>query len=88
VIFSNSTFTKSYCIKQINFIKMKKLTRDEMKNVVGGVEAAGGSCCWHTADWSEYECGISKADAQGGSSGGNGMWCCASCAQSQLNAGV
>ncbi|MEQ1554069.1 MAG: hypothetical protein ABL929_07820 [Ferruginibacter sp.] len=61
---------------------MKKLSRDEMKNVVGGYAATSG-CCAHSQDWSGYECNLSKADAIAAAPGMGGMWCCASCAESQ-----
>jgi len=58
---------------------MKKLSREEMKNVVGGLSAGlsgNGTCCLHSATW--YECGLPKADAQAGAV--NGLkWCCDSC---------
>jgi len=55
---------------------LKKLSRAEMKNVMGGAHPLpiAGKCCGHTADWSAYQCNLSKADAQAWD-----MWCCQSC---------
>lgn len=36
---------------------MKKLTKNEMKNVMGGVAHTG--CCAHTGGWGDYQCGYS-----------------------------
>lgn len=76
---------------------MKKLSRDELKNVMGGNEPIGGgdpegSCCAHGYDgmnsWEVWCCGLSKSEAQTkasqlASNGGfsNAYWCCSSCTQ-------
>lgn len=53
-----------------------KLSRTEMKKVVGGV----GTCCAHNSDWSAYTCGLSKAQAQDNVYDGPfSNWCCDSC---------
>jgi hypothetical protein len=54
----------------------KALTKIEQKKIAGG-----GSCCWHTSDWSEQSCGISKGEAQATQQAHGGLWCCASCPQ-------
>ena len=62
--------------KKLNFSEMKNaLSRSEMKKIMAG----SGSCCWHTADWSEQQCNMAKADAQAMQHQTGGLWCCASC---------
>ncbi|MDB5086757.1 MAG: hypothetical protein JWR09_751 [Mucilaginibacter sp.] len=48
----------------------KKLSKSEMKNVVGGVM----KCCGHTADGAQSQCGLTMDAAKAWE-----MWCCASC---------
>ena len=52
------------------------LTRSQLKNILGG-----GSCCWHTAEWDIYQCGLSMSDAHFLATGGL-KWCCSSCSKS------
>ena len=65
---------------------MKKLTREEMKNVFGGKAKApgcagsvgNGGSCWHNSDWTSYQCGLTQAQAIAH----GGTWCTASCVSS------
>jgi hypothetical protein len=67
----------------------EKLSRAEMKNVLGGVAAppTGGDCCAHNASWSQSNCGYpsaSQAEAAATSAAEQDpsqhwYWCCASC---------
>lgn len=59
---------------------MKKLTRDEMKNVVGGFAEGGGTTCYvHSSDWSsQWVCSGDCAE-QAAAQGAGFKWCCASC---------
>jgi hypothetical protein len=65
---------------------MKKLSKDEMKMVIGGQEAPfPGGCCVHTSSWNGYQCGLNSGGAQGLFDNGNGgwdNWCCDSCVAS------
>lgn len=60
---------------------MQKLTREQMKKVFGGSVPVEGTCCYHTSDWSEQICNVSKAEAQeqAVAQGSGWKWCCASC---------
>lgn len=71
--------------------KGQALTETQMRQIKGGV-ADSGTCCWHSADWSAYGCGISRdtaieratdyATGSGNPPGSNhGYWCCQSCPQ-------
>lgn len=61
------------------------ITREELKRIMGGQEAANGTCCWHTADWDAFNCGIDKktametADQVASETGNRTFWCCDSC---------
>ncbi|MDP9075834.1 MAG: hypothetical protein M3O71_00275 [Bacteroidota bacterium] len=63
--------------------KFNKLSRAEMKNVLGGFVAPpeGGACCSHIpGDSSSWDCGMSMDDAKKSAAGmTGGKWCCASC---------
>lgn len=69
---------------------MKKISKSEMKNVVGGkvAEIGGnypGGCCVHTNTWNGYQCGLSSSQVANLWDGGNGgwdHWCCSSCQSS------
>ena len=63
---------------------MKKLTRDEMKNVKGGLLDSGGTCAYSQPNGSAsggmvVTYGVSSADAQSGATAFGGHWCCSSC---------
>ena len=67
---------------------MKKLSKEEMKRVLGGVYEgdkgdSNGCCCAHHHGW--YLCGMSMNDAKDKANEyaqqyGEGKWCCKSCA--------
>jgi hypothetical protein len=66
----------------MNVVNMQgKLSRAEMKNIMAG----SGDCCWHTAGWTQSQCGMSSGDAQAVAaayalaSGQHSYWCCSSC---------
>jgi hypothetical protein len=57
---------------------MKKLSRDEMKMVLGGkLDSGGGSCASVNAGG---EVMYNQTQAQASGVGAGGHWCCASCA--------
>ncbi len=64
---------------------MKKLTRDEMKNVVGGLNQQMGGTCAYSQPNSSASGGmvvtynVSIGDAQSGAGAFGGHWCCSSC---------
>ena len=62
----------------------KSLTKQQLKNIMGGTESSsgGGDCCWHTTNWSEYSCDLSQGEAQGKQQSSGGWWCCTSCRDS------
>lgn len=65
----------------------RSINKEEQRNITGGfIEPSdGGTCYWHTAGWTQYDCGMSATDAQAVAtayallSGEHGYWCCASC---------
>lgn len=61
---------------------MKKLERNEMKNLKGGDAPAPNTCAWH--EGTTAICNISKATAQAYVTNSGGNWCCESC-PSNLN---
>ncbi|MEO6948146.1 MAG: bacteriocin [Ginsengibacter sp.] len=63
---------------------MKQLTKDEMKKVIGGLEA-GGTCCAHDANWDNYTCKLS-IDMAKENAEAFGNWCCDSCGTSYTRA--
>jgi hypothetical protein len=54
--------------------KFHKLSRAEMKNVVGG----NGTCAWHDSSGNAI-CGLTKSVAQATQAYAGGNWCCDSC---------
>ncbi|MEO5945661.1 MAG: hypothetical protein ABIP79_02510 [Chitinophagaceae bacterium] len=57
---------------------MKKLERQEMKNLKGGIEDdPSGTCAWHNG--TTAICNISQATAQAYVTNSGGNWCCSSC---------
>lgn len=70
---------------------MKKLSKDEMKKIVGGLQDSyPGGCCVHTSDWSGYQCGQTLQGARDvlfdNGNGGWDNWCCDSCQASWTRA--
>lgn len=64
---------------------MKQLTREEMKNVLGGNFPPGGSCAYSQPHGSAsggmvVTYNVSRADAESGAASFGGNWCCDSCA--------
>ena len=65
------------------------LSKKEQSRIVGGItpdcyDAAclggeGGSSCWHTADWTDYDCSLNQAQAQQMQQSQGGLWCTSSC---------
>jgi bacteriocin-like protein len=56
---------------------MKKLSRNEMKNVIGGKLAEGSGSCASVNAAGEVMYNQTQAQASGVGAGGH--WCCASC---------
>lgn len=73
---------------------MKKLSREQMKRVVGGLAQEPGAqfCCVHNADWSRLDCANTSLDNikdyfYGRANDGlYSNYCCASCGSSYQNA--
>lgn len=61
------------------------ISREQSKKIKGGQAEEGlgddyaGTCCWHTSDWSEQQCNLTKSEAKAMQSQAGGLWCCASC---------
>jgi len=53
------------------------LTKEEMKKIVGG-DYGGGCCCTHNGN-SDWECGMSKSEAESQAAAQHINWCCDSC---------
>jgi hypothetical protein len=58
---------------------MKKLLGGStVVDVVGG-EPPLGTCCWHTRDWTQHQCGLTQSNAYTAATAYHAMWCCKSC---------
>jgi hypothetical protein len=74
--------------KLLKFIKMKTLSRNEMKNVMGG--NAPYVCYFQNADLSvgAYGGANSGANAQAAATANGTHWCCSSCATASWMQGL
>jgi len=75
---------------------MKRIERTQLKSIKGGRIAEvspacmseqaqfGVTSCWHNADWTDYQCGLTSAQAQQWQQQCGGYWCFSSCASSCL----
>lgn len=70
---------------------MKKLSKDEMKKAVGGVNSTpdcyddacnGGGSCWHDVYWNSWQCGLTQSEAKDKQTSQGGLWCSESCCTS------
>ena len=69
------------------------LSKEEQKKIVGGDPTPecygaasqgneGGSSCWHSADWTNFDCSLNQSQAQQMQQQNGGLWCTASCCTS------
>jgi hypothetical protein len=60
--------------------KSQIFTREQLKAIRGGDDYGyGDSCCCAHTDSHDFECGLTKAEAQSRASSIGGKWCCESC---------
>lgn len=62
------------------------LSKEQQKKINGGTSPdcnnLGGGSCWHNADWTYHECGMTQQAARDWASANGGNWCTASCTSS------
>ena len=87
---------KSLNFKKLNLRNEDVLSRTEMKKILGGHSSSpectddachgggGGSSCWHDAEWTDWDCSLSQAEARQKQEQNGGNWCTESCCESCL----
>ncbi len=54
---------KKISLKNLNLNEVEQLSREQLKNVLGGEVETTGGCCVHTEDWTQSQCDYGRDQA-------------------------